>query len=125
MQIFGALVIVLLILGVIVGGCSIIATSFSNAIDSTANIAVTSIEQRNMTQREKIEWAAKVDIAEIGADTEKKTSLKFLLFWVTRVVVWSVVLIMMYSVVMDAITRKEHDEQRDEVSAGETDSDPA
>ena len=40
------------------------------------------------TEQTRIEWGAKVEIAEIQADANKKTSFNYVVFWLIRFFTW-------------------------------------
>lgn len=44
---------------------------------------------RQATEQTRIEWDARVEIAQIQADVAKKTSVAFSLFWLMRLTTWT------------------------------------
>jgi hypothetical protein len=68
--IIASLIIIAILMAAVVGGCAVV----SNAVSDWGQT--------------RIEWSARVRIAEIQADVDKKTDFTFLLFWVTRAAVW-------------------------------------
>lgn len=47
------------------------------------------------TEQTRIEWDAKVEIEEIRADADKKTSFNFVLFWLVRLAAWAIGLLVL------------------------------
>lgn len=45
-------------------------------------------QARQETEQARIEWGAKVEIAEIEADADKKTSFNYVIFYVIRLAAW-------------------------------------
>lgn len=46
------------------------------------------VTQEQTTERARVEWGARTDIAEIEADATKKTSWAFAGFWLLRAATW-------------------------------------
>lgn len=64
--------------------CAVLTLSFS-AWRVSANEATVAVQR---TAQTRIEWNARVQIAEIEADTDKKTDGTFILFYVARWALW-------------------------------------
>lgn len=72
----------------VVGGCSYISRNVASIADSVGQTAQVKVTQRESTERTRIEWDGRVQIAEINADVAKKTDFTFLLFWLARPLMW-------------------------------------
>lgn len=102
----GALLIILLFASVLVGGSVLISRAVADLGNSAADVLTTGIEQRQLTTRTGIEWDGRIEIARIQADTTKKTSFAFVLFWVVRLLSWTSALCLViaaYSWIMQSI----------------------
>jgi hypothetical protein len=89
-----ALFILILLASLLVGSGVLISRAVADLGNSAASVLNTGAEQRGLTARTRIEWDARVAIAKIQADATKKTSVAFVLFWVTRLLTWVTVGIM-------------------------------
>lgn len=90
---------IILALGIIVilffGGCTSIMRSFADWRTSAngATVAIQQTEQVRLqedgaTERTKAEWDARVEMTKINADTTKKTSGVFIMFYLVRGLMW-------------------------------------
>jgi hypothetical protein len=81
------------ILSVVLGSCAIVANGAASMVDSTAtngaSVVNTWTQENGLTSRTRIEWNGRVRIEEIKADTTKKTDFTFLLFYVSRFLIWA------------------------------------
>jgi hypothetical protein len=66
-------------------------------VDSTttngASVVNTWTQESNATTRTRVEWNGRVRIEEIRADATKKTDFTFLLFYVSRFLIWAGVIV--------------------------------
>lgn len=82
--------LVLVVMGAItVSGLWAVGNTVSDSVGHIVSIVNTETVERNHTERTRIEWDGRVEIAEINADATKKTDFTFLLFWLARFGVWS------------------------------------
>jgi hypothetical protein len=92
-----SLIFVGFLLSVILGSCAIAANSAASMVDSTttngASVVNTWTQQSGLTSRTRIEWNGRVRIEEIRADATKKTDFTFLLFYVSRFLIWAGVIV--------------------------------
>ena len=99
-----SLIFVGFLLSVILGSCAIAANSAASMVDSTttngASVVNTWTQQSGLTTRTRIEWNGRVqlkeldvEIAEINADATKKTDFTFLLFYLSRFLIWAGVIV--------------------------------
>jgi hypothetical protein len=99
-----SLIFIGFLLSVILGSCAIIATGAASMVDSTttngASVVNTWTQQSGLTTRTRIEWNGRVqlkeldvEIAEINADATKKTDFTFLLFYLSRFLIWAGVIV--------------------------------
>lgn len=84
-----SLLFVVVVMLALVGGCSYISHNVANIADSVGQTAQVKVTQRESTERTRIEWDGRVQIAEINADVAKKTDFTFILFWLARFGVWA------------------------------------
>lgn len=87
-----SLIFIGFILSVVFGSCAIVANGAASMVDSTAtngaSVVNTWTQENGLTSRTRIEWNGRVRIEEIKADTTKKTDFTFLLFYVSRFLIW-------------------------------------
>ena len=92
-----SLIFVGFLLSVILGSCAIVATGAASMVDSTttngASVVNTWTQESNATTRTRVEWNGRVRIEEIRADAQKKTDFTFLLFYVSRFLIWAGVIV--------------------------------
>jgi hypothetical protein len=92
-----SLIFVGFLLLVILGSCAIVATGAASMVDSTttngASVVNTWTQESNATTRTRVEWNGRVRIEEIRADAQKKTDFTFLLFYVSRFLIWAGVIV--------------------------------
>jgi hypothetical protein len=92
-----SLIFIGFILSLILGSCAIVATGAASVVDSTttngASVVNTWTQESNATSRTRVEWNGRVQIAEIQADATKKTDFTFLLFYVSRFLIWAGVIV--------------------------------
>jgi hypothetical protein len=92
-----SLIFVGFLLSVILGSCAIAANSAASMVDSTttngASVVNTWTQESNATTRTRVEWNGRVRIEEIRADAQKKTDFTFLLFYVSRFLIWAGVIV--------------------------------
>jgi hypothetical protein len=92
-----SLIFIGFILSVVLGSCAIVATGAASVVDSTttngASVVNTWTQESNATSRTRVEWNGRVQIAEIQADATKKTDFTFLLFYVSRFLIWAGVIV--------------------------------
>jgi hypothetical protein len=88
-----SLIFVGFLLSVILGSCAIVANGAASMVDSTttngASVVNTWTQESGLTSRTRIEWNGRVRIEEIRADATKKTDFTFLLFYVSRFLIWA------------------------------------
>jgi uncharacterized integral membrane protein len=87
-----SLIFVGFLLLVILGSCAIVATGAASMVDSTttngASVVNTWTQESGLTSRTRIEWNGRVRIEEIRADATKKTDFTFLLFYLSRFLIF-------------------------------------
>lgn len=92
-----SLIFVGFLLSVILGSCAIVATGAASMVDSTttngASVVNTWTQESNATTRTRVEWNGRVRIEEIRADAQKKTDFTFLLFYLSRFLIWAGVIV--------------------------------
>jgi hypothetical protein len=92
-----SLIFVGFLLSVILGSCAIVANGATSMVDSTttngASVVNTWTQESGLTSRTRIEWNGRVRIEEIRADATKKTDFTFLLFYVSRFLIWAGVIV--------------------------------
>jgi hypothetical protein len=92
-----SLIFVGFLLSVILGSCAIVANGAASMVDSTAtngaSVVNTWTQESNATTRTRVEWNGRVRIEEIRADAQKKTDFTFLLFYVSRFLIWAGVIV--------------------------------
>ena len=92
-----SLIFVGFLLSVILGSCAIVANGAASMVDSTAtngaSVVNTWTQESGLTSRTRIEWNGRVRIEEIRADATKKTDFTFLLFYVSRFLIWAGVIV--------------------------------
>lgn len=97
--IVASLTIFVILALLLLGACGVITNGVASMVDSTttngASVVNTWTQESNATTRTRIEWDGRkylsdneVKIAGIQADTTKKTSFAFVLFWVVRLLFW-------------------------------------
>jgi hypothetical protein len=88
-----SLIFVGFLLSVILGSCAVITNGAASMVDSTttngASVVNTWTQESNATTRTRVEWNGRVRIEEIRADATKKTDFTFLLFYVSRFLIWA------------------------------------
>lgn len=83
-----ALALILFIAIVTMAGIGLVATSmagYGQAREQTKQVAIRETEATNRT---RIEWDARVEIAEVQADATRKTSWAFVGFYLLRALLW-------------------------------------
>jgi hypothetical protein len=92
-----SLIFVGFLLSVILGSCAVITNGAASMVDSTttngASVVNTWTQESNATTRTRVEWNGRVRIEEIRADAQKKTDFTFLLFYVSRFLIWAGVIV--------------------------------
>lgn len=92
-----SLIIIALLFSVGLGACAVITNGAASMVDSTttngASVVNTWTQESNATNRTRIEWNGRVRIEEIRADATKKTDFTFLLFYVSRFLIWAGVIV--------------------------------
>ena len=92
-----SLIIIAFLSSVVLGSCAIVTNGAASMVDSTttngASVVNTWTQETGLTSRTRIEWNGRVQIAEINADTAKKTDFTFLLFYVSRFLIWAGVIV--------------------------------
>jgi hypothetical protein len=92
-----SLIFIGFLLSVVLGSCAIVATGAASMVDSTttngASVVNTWTQESNATTRTRIEWNGRVRIEEIRADATKKTDFTFLLFYLSRFLIWAGVIV--------------------------------
>lgn len=99
-----SLIIMALLFSVALGSCAIVTNSAARMVDSTTTNAAAAVntwtQESGLTSRTRIEWNGRVqlkeldvEIAEINADAAKKTDFTFLLFYVSRFLIWAGVIV--------------------------------
>jgi hypothetical protein len=92
-----SLIFVGFLLSVILGSCAVITNGAASMVDSTttngASVVNTWTQESNATTRTRVEWNGRVRIEEIRADATKKTDFTFLLFYVSRFLIWAGVIV--------------------------------
>lgn len=92
-----SLIFIGFLLSVVLGSCAIVANGAASMVDSTttngASVVNTWTQESNATSRTRIEWNGRVRIEEIKADAQKKTDFTFLLFYVSRFLIWAGVIV--------------------------------
>lgn len=92
-----SLIFIGFILSVVLGSCAIVATGAASMVDSTttngASVVNTWTQESGLTSRTRIEWNGRVRIEEIRADAQKKTDFTFLLFYLSRFLIWAGVIV--------------------------------
>jgi|688.fasta_scaffold250143_3 hypothetical protein len=87
-----SLIFVGFLLSVILGSCAIVANGAASMVDSTttngASVVNTWTQESGLTSRTRIEWNGRVRIEEIRADATKKTDFTFLLFYLSRFLIF-------------------------------------
>jgi hypothetical protein len=92
------------LLSVILGSCAVITNGAASMVDSTAtngaSVVNTWTQESGLTSRTRIEWNGRVqlkeldvEIAEINADAQKKTDFTFLLFYISRFLIFAGVIV--------------------------------
>lgn len=87
--IMASLLVVLILSSVLVGSVWAVGNVVADVVGSFSNVVTTGTVERNHTERTRIEWDGRVEIARINADVAKKTDFTFLLFWLARFGVWA------------------------------------
>jgi hypothetical protein len=92
-----SLIFIGFLLSVILGSCAVITNGAASMVDSTttngASVVNTWTQESNATTRTRVEWNGRVRIEEIRADATKKTDFTFLLFYVSRFLIWAGVIV--------------------------------
>lgn len=92
-----SLIIIALLFSVGLGACAVITNGAASMVDSTttngASVVNTWTQESNATNRTRIEWNGRVRIEEIRADATKKTDFTFLLFYVSRFLIFAGVIV--------------------------------
>ena len=87
-----SLIFVGFLLSVILGSCAIVANGAASMVDSTttngASVVNTWTQESGLTSRTRIEWNGRVRIEENRADATKKTDFTFLLFYLSRFLIF-------------------------------------
>lgn len=88
-----SLIIIAFLFSVVLGSCAVITNGAASMVDSTttngASVVNTWTQESNATTRTRIEWNGRVRIEEIRADATKKTDFTFLLFYLSRFLIWA------------------------------------
>lgn len=88
-----SLIFIGFILSVVFGSCAVITNGAASMVDSTttngASVVNTWTQESNATSRTRIEWNGRVRIEEIKADAQKKTDFTFLLFYLSRFLIFA------------------------------------
>ncbi len=99
-----SLIIIAFLFSVVLGSCAVITNGAASMVDSTttngASVVNTWTQETNATSRTRIEWNGRVqlkrldvEIEEIRGDATKKTDFTFLLFYLSRFLIWAGVIV--------------------------------
>lgn len=98
-----ALWVVVAIVFAVIGITTIVKTG---TIEAGATVR-TWIEQTQLTARVQAEWNGRVEIARIWADAHKKTDASFILFYLSRFMLWAGGILSGVAILLWLVQRKE------------------